>query len=306
MKQNDNINDTFLAKWLNNELSEKELIDFKQSKDYHLYVKIAEKSKSFSIPKFNQEKVYQNIQEKIKEQQNTKVVKLIPNWVYSVAAVLVIAFGLSLFFNKNTTIYCKQGEQLAYVLPDGSNVQLNGESNISFNKKKWEKDKRNLKLKGEAFFKVQKGSRFSVETQQGTVSVLGTQFNVKSIKNYLSVECYEGKVSVVNNHHQNILTPGKAVVLHQQNQQKFNIYNNTPLWFSQQYVYNATPLFVVFKDLKNIYNIEVENTNVDLSQKYTGKLVTHNLEKDLSLVCIPMDINFQIEKNLVKIRPLNE
>jgi transmembrane sensor len=41
----------------------------------------------------------------------------------------------------------------------------------------WSKE-RTLSLEGEAFFEVQKGSKFSVVTSDGIVEVLGTSFDV--------------------------------------------------------------------------------------------------------------------------------
>ena len=50
---------------------------------------------------------------------------------------------------------------------------------------KW-KNERSVNLDGEGFFKVAKGSKFDVETSAGTVSVVGTQFNVKNRKDDMS------------------------------------------------------------------------------------------------------------------------
>jgi ferric-dicitrate binding protein FerR (iron transport regulator) len=61
---------------------------------------------------------------------------------------------------------------------------LNAASKLSFNEKKWA-DQRALTLEGEAFFKVQKGQTFSVNTTAGVITVLGTQFNVKERKTIL-------------------------------------------------------------------------------------------------------------------------
>ena len=55
---------------------------------------------------------------------------------------------------------------------------------------------RKVKLTGEAYFQVSKGNTFKVVTKEGTITVLGTIFNVKSRDEKLSVFCYEGKVKV--------------------------------------------------------------------------------------------------------------
>ncbi|MGY5355284.1 FecR family protein [Wenyingzhuangia sp. IMCC45467] len=300
MKQNYKIDDTFLARWLNNELTDEELADFKQSEDYPLYQKIAKKSTLFSVPNFNEEQSFKNLQEKIKNQKQ-KVRKLVSNWVYGVAAAILIMFGLSYFMTSKTEIICNTAEQLAYVLPDGSEVRLNGNSTLFFNEKQWQKGNRTLDLEGEGYFKVKKGSNFSVCTNQGTVTVLGTQFNVQTLKKYLAVECYEGKVNVKNSKYESVLTPGKGVKFLENKKENYQINSTEPNWVTNNYQYNAVPLSVVFKDLENVYKVKVKNNGIDLSQLYSGKLVINNLEKAIKVICKPMNINYVINKDIITI-----
>ena len=113
------------------------------------------------------------------------------------AAAFIIGFTLvSVFFSKDlTTIETMASEKTTVTLPDNSTAQLNSKSEISYSEKKWDK-KRTVNLKGEAYFKVAKGSKFDVKTTAGIVSVHGTQFNVKNRKNYFEVKCFEGLVGV--------------------------------------------------------------------------------------------------------------
>ena len=300
MKQNYHIDDTFLARWLNKDLTEEELSDFKKSEEYPLYKKIAEKSTLFKVPEFNQEQSFIAIKDRLAHQK-TKVRKLVPNWVYSVAAAVLLMFGLSYFMNNDTKIICNYGEQLAYSLPDGSEVLLNGNSKIHFDEKKWKNNKRVLELEGEGYFKVKKGSKFSVKTDEGVVSVLGTQFNVQTAEKYLAVECYEGKVSVKNKTFETLLTPGKGIKLLDGDKEKYNISQEYPNWTVSIYEYNAVPLSIVFKDLENVYKLKIKNKKVDLTQLYTGKLVKNNLDKALQLICKPMNIKYIIAQDLVTI-----
>ena len=204
---NINKDDIFLARWINNELSPKELDEFKSSPDFLMYQKIAQKSLEFTAPEFNKEKVFNSVQDKIN--QKTKVRSLFSGWMYVAAASVAILFGLFFFLNQPTEFSTDFGEQLAVKLPDNSKVLLNSKSSISFNEKEW-KYNRTVKLEGEAYFKVQKGEKFTVITKEGTVAVLGTQFTVNSDENYFEILCFEGKVLVNSKEHKSILTKGKA------------------------------------------------------------------------------------------------
>lgn len=296
-----NRDDTFLARWLNNELSENELKKFQSSEDYLLYKEIAEKSKLFSIPDFKQEITYQNIQTALASKEKTKVRKLVPNWAFAVAASIALLFGITLLFNQNNTITTVTGEQLAVNLPDGSYVKLNGQSSLSFSKKEWKNGVRTLELSGEGYFKVKKGSTFSVKTEEGTVTVLGTQFNVHVEKEYLDVECYEGKVRVRNEGLQAILTKGKGVKFINDVKKMHEFTIVEPGWIHNVYQYNATPLSVVFNDLENVYNITVDASLINTSQEFSGKLISDDLEKALEIICKSMDINYKFEGKTVLI-----
>ncbi|NIJ43862.1 ferric-dicitrate binding protein FerR (iron transport regulator) [Wenyingzhuangia heitensis] len=297
MNKNYHIDDTFLAKWLNNELTEEELTAFKKSEDYALYQKIADKSRQFKVPVFNQNKVYQKIQNQLEQQNSVK--KLVPIWFYAVAASVLILLGTTFFFTNKTNYNSAIGQQISYVLPDGSNVQLNGESSISFSKRQWEKGNRNLELDGEGFFKVKKGSVFSVTTKEGVVTVLGTQFNVQTVKKYLAVECYEGKVNVKSDLAEFVLTPGKGVRFLDNNTKKYNTVNTEPNWLTKQYQYNAIPLSVVFKDIENVYKVKIINKGVNLENKYSGVLIKKDLEKALNVISKSMNFKYVVKRNEV-------
>lgn len=87
----------------------------------------------------------------------------------------------------------------AIVLPDGSQVQLNHHSSISFKKNF---TPRTIHLDGEAFFTVVPGKyAFIVTTPYGNVEVLGTEFNVKTTSNQLVVDVKKGIVELKTAYH---------------------------------------------------------------------------------------------------------
>lgn len=80
------------------------------------------------------------------------------------------------------------------VLPDGSIALLNSNSSIAYQPGF---EPRTVMQKGEVFYVVEKStSLFSVESENGTVEVLGTQFNLKSSEEKLEVEVEQGKVQL--------------------------------------------------------------------------------------------------------------
>lgn len=288
--------DTFLAKWLNKDLTEEERIAFEETEEYKEYAKIVEKMELFEAPVFNKDATFENIQKRIKPQ--SKVVKLVPNWVYSVAASIAILLGVFYFVGKDTVYKTSYGEQLALVLPDGSKVQLNAKSKLSFDEKDWEEGRRNLTLNGEGYFIVQKGSKFTVNTNQGSVSVLGTEFNVKRVDEYFEVKCFEGKVSVKSLKEEAVLTQGKGF----QKTKGFDAVNTTfenesPLWVNGESTFIETPLKYVIQELEKQYNISIDASSVNTNQQFTGTFTNKNRDVALQSVFIPLQIVVTIDKS---------
>ena len=189
----------FLAKWLEGTISDQELESLVSEDDYIAYKKLKngfdllEKLERPVSPSFNV------VKNKIDQKQNDKKHHQYYKLGFSIAATILVIFGLFFAFNSQEISYeTPYAEQKTVSLPDGSEVVLNAKSDINFTEKEWETN-RNIKLNGEAFFKVKKGSTFTVQTSNGQVTFLGTQFNVKDTGAFFEVVCYEGKVSVTNN-----------------------------------------------------------------------------------------------------------
>ena len=288
--------DTFLARWLNKDLTEQEHIAFEKTEEYKEYAKIIEKSDLFEAPIFNQEETFNKIQNKIKSQQ--KVRKLVLNRIYSIAASVALLFGIFYFIGKDTVYKTSYGEQLAVVLPDGSKVQLNAKSKISFDKRDWQKGKRNVTLNGEGYFKVQKGSKFTVETELGSVSVLGTQFNVKRTQGYFDVKCFEGSVRFKDASDEIILTPGKGYQKIKGAVGKNTVFETiSPSWISGESSFVETPLAYVVKELEKQYKVSIETGSVNMNQLFTGSFSNKNRDVALKSVFIPLQIVVTIDES---------
>lgn len=92
-----------------------------------------------------------------------------------------------------------KGQKLAFTLPDGTRVRLNAGSKI-LTPESFTGAKRQVSLVGEAFFEVTEdpSKPFYINTEEVTVKVLGTSFNVKAypLENDIRVAVATGKVSV--------------------------------------------------------------------------------------------------------------
>ena len=293
--------ENYLAKWLNNELSEEEVAKFKESKEYASYKKLRDVTDTLTAPEFDMDKAWNNLNKR-KSLQETKVIKLNPFKKYlGIAAAIVLVFTASYLYyaNLNEKVYTQYAERAEVVLPDASEIKLNADSKISYSKKNWD-NKRDVALDGEAFFKVAKGKRFTVTTDNGTVTVLGTQFNVENREDYFEVACYEGLVSVQHNNEKIKLPAGNSLIVVKGERRTMEIpKNGEPSWLSNESSFKSIPLKFVLDEFKRQFNMEISTQNIDTDQFFTGSF--SNTDRDLALKSIsaPSQIKFKLEGKTV-------
>ncbi len=104
--------------------------------------------------------------------------------------------------NDPQTIHTPAGSNIKLILADGTKVWLNSASTLRFFGN-MRGDERQVELQGEAYFEVTKwtdeqGQRkhFFVHSEQQTVEVLGTKFNIKNYKDdpFSTTSLYEGAI----------------------------------------------------------------------------------------------------------------
>jgi transmembrane sensor len=288
------MNDKLLHKYLNNEISPEELQQLKESEVYRDYLKIAEATKDLEAPVYQDERVWQKIRSAT--HNKPKVISLQWKSLLKYAAVLAVIISALLFFNTGIeTVEAGIAEQKSFTLPDQSEVVLNADSKISYNEKKWNKN-RSLNLEGEAYFKVAKGKTFKVETPLGTVTVLGTRFNVQSRQNHFHVSCYEGIVTVNFDNINIQLTEGNSVIIEAGKvvAQPF-ISASQPGWMFQESTFENSNIRLVLDELKRQYNIQVNLNNVDETLRFTGAFTHNNLESALKTICLPLQLNYSVD-----------
>ena len=123
-----------LAKWLNDEMTDKELIEFQSESDFHLYQKIKLYSSELEVPHFNEQQLFSKVMEANKE--TPKVIAMRPNWFLRIAAIVVIGLGLLYTYTTFTTTseMAEKGKKTSFSLPDNSEVVLNSDSEIEYEK----------------------------------------------------------------------------------------------------------------------------------------------------------------------------
>jgi ferric-dicitrate binding protein FerR (iron transport regulator) len=177
--------------WIENNPAKAELVD--KAKDLVLGISFDKDFVDKEKIAFEWDKLEIKIQaKKIKPKRKVRFLKQ-----FSVAVSLLLLISAGFYFiNSNTKITHNTnfGEILNIKLQDGSDVTLNSNSRLSY----YKNESRKVWLSGEAFFQVDKkvvtNSKFWVLTDDLSVEVYGTSFNVNTKKKKTDVFLEEGNI----------------------------------------------------------------------------------------------------------------
>ena len=203
----------------------------------------------------------------------------------AVGAIILVGWWL---FLDPTSYQSGLAETQVISLPDDSRVTLAPSSTISLHESDWPQS-RELELQGEAFFEVEKGSSFTVHTDFGDVTVLGTSFNVKARQKIFTVACSTGKVRVdISGQNAIVLEPGDAVrfegghlMEEAQNPAQIGSWSSGGFRHYQ----NKVPLIEVVEDLELQFGITFSgHEQITATEEYTGFFTTSDLEQALEHV----------------------
>ncbi|MEJ2113296.1 MAG: FecR family protein [Flavobacteriaceae bacterium] len=289
-----------IKKWLDNELNTHELEAFKKLEDYDELISLDTNLQDFKAEDYDTSIELNKLKDTIKV---TKVNKLKLIWInplLRVAAILAICFSVYYYTTSlDTTVSTLASQKTFIELPDASNVSLNAKSFITFNKKKWN-DVREVELEGEAFFKVSKGSTFNVITSSGTVTVYGTEFNVKQRDNYFEVICYEGLVGVTYKSQQTKLSPGDSfLIIDGKLIAKEKEISTTPSWLHNESQFESLPYIQVIAEFERQYNVKINSDAVDTDQLFTGGFSHNNIDVALKSITLPLHLTYSKINNTI-------
>jgi ferric-dicitrate binding protein FerR (iron transport regulator) len=260
--------------------------------------KIQRFASGYSIPKkYTKEESFQHLRAKMAVQRKPEKQsrRIIYYWAAAASVLLIISFVSVFAVFAPTKVLTANGEHTAFDLPDGSEVFLNAGSKIKYAERSF-KQKRVLKLQGEAFFLVQKGSPFLIKTSRGTVEILGTSLNVFSRDNRFEVSCLTGKVKVSSNGHSEIITPGERTALENGTLVKYSgePVDNMATWRFGVYHFVQTPLISIFDELERQFDVKIYGTGFE-NRLFTGNFSNQKLNEILDTICLPMGLAYEIK-----------
>ncbi|MGA3014417.1 MAG: FecR domain-containing protein [Bacteroidales bacterium] len=217
------------------------------------------------------DKEWNELQQKLFFEEKPKQGRIISfyyNKMLRVAAIILLLVVPSIFLiwhfirpeqkQLDASLAIKAGQ-----LPDGTSVTLNKGTTLEY-PAVFRGNKRNITLKGEAFFEVKhdESKPFIVNNRNVRVEVLGTSFyvNTNAPNNTIEVVLNSGSVAVYfddNKKNCLFLSPGEKAEINPDQEKMSKDVNTDPnyrSWMTHHFIYNNEPLAVIIADLNKVYH----------------------------------------------------
>lgn len=293
-----------LSDWFRSDCAGKELRNYVESK--------WEAASGSSIPADLKERMFRKIQSRIEsvkeEKKSIRRLSFRSIMRYVAIGLLVVSAGIGGHLltrhsepdgpSKDYRVFASKGQKANVVLPDGSKVWLNSDSEIKYTNL-YGDGERIVSLDGEAFFEVAKDSlnRFVVQAGDLAIEALGTAFNVKAYQedNQSIVTLFQGKVKTSVGQDEAFLLPDQAVTyLKSSGQMKKSTLNDASracLWRNNELAFNDEALSEIAVLLDRMYNVRVVfKTEKVKSLRFTGVITNNSLDNIIELISLTAPI----------------
>ncbi len=229
------------------------------------------------------------------------------------AALILISLGVAAVYLGNPDLFSRKisiatnfdQKNIEISLPDGSRIFLNRNSELSY-RSNFGKISRKVTLSGEAFFEISadKSKPFVINAGEAKVKVVGTSFNVITKNSESAVEVYvkTGEVLLSDNSGSRSLAidPGYIGVMDSKLSEKtLNKNPNYLSWNTGLLVYNGQKLDVVFRDLKRVYNMDIEVSDPGiLENRWTSPISNQPQDTIIRLICASFNLSYTKDGNV--------
>lgn len=275
----------------------------------------------FEMPQHDDDALFARIQQNKSQQVGFKEVNnksSRPQWKVAASIVLILAvlsLSMGLYFEKwkseKKIVKTAKTQEKTFLLPDSSKVVLHHNSSVTYTKPF--NSKREIDLKGEAYFEVEHDEQkpFIVYVDSSYVKVLGTKFVVSEYSSSKGVEVAvkSGRVELGSQHNSDDgsrtidkLSSGSSIEIPMD---KVGVQSrgSTPQiseevksdelldWVEGKMIFRNTPLQNVITDLENRYGVRIIVNDSDiLDNRFTSSFDNESLNQVMKVLRITFDI----------------
>ncbi|MDR0332763.1 MAG: FecR domain-containing protein [Dysgonamonadaceae bacterium] len=264
-------------------------------------------------------RIYAHIRSKISSEKKSTALPLFWKKTMRWAAIFVLpilsVFGVYHFISNQkwysenpVVITVPKGEKAEVTLADGSRVQINSASSLTYSRC-FNRKERRVQLVGEAFFEVAQNKKrpFIVETTEMEIRAIGTAFNVRSYTedSAVSVILVEGKVKVSTSDQETILSENQRATLYKSTRKlttdvvrasDFTIWTNSSLYFDNQ------SFDEIAHTLSRVFDVEIRFVSDELrSIRFSGTLNVSNIRNALDILSLTSPMKYEMNGAVVEL-----
>ncbi len=210
-------------------------------------------------------------------------------WMITAAAVaLVLITILTLkVVNMPRDLHLPSAEVM--VLPDGVSIALSHTSaGISYSSS----SPRKLALQGNAFFQVSSGAPFEVRTDWGSVTVLGTSFEIIQDQVF-EVTCFTGRIEISVQDQTYVLKANEKLRWdHQETPRLLPVENRWPRWIDDALMASKLDLHSISSLLEYYHKIEIHENETGY-RLFRGQLPLDSLGESFKILENALSIQFR-------------
>lgn len=241
-----------------------------------------------------------------------KIRSLRPWRIAAVAASFLLLLSIAWFLFAPTESGSMQyattyGERKEIVLPDGSTVLMNANTQLEWDSD-WESKKvRRVKIEGEAFFDVQhlnENTQFIVETDQLNVRVTGTTFNVRDRNGDVDVFLNSGKVNLELNEgaEKNIpMDPGQEAEFDRESGDlvinEARTLSKSASWVEGMFEFENEYLPEILASFEDLYGVNFDIRNEELLEKRMDLSLPYSADWDLLRQALEIALKVELIEN---------
>ena len=258
------------------------------------------------------EEVYERLYTRIKENIESREKKSHRRFSFVclpiIAALAVYELGLdSKVDTLPLVVTAESGERAKVQLPDGTKVNINSASQISY-PHDFNGEKRIVELDGEAYFEVtpDKERPFVVKAAGLEITVLGTAFDVCAYKDdsEVSVVLLTGKVDVASESDRYVMQPDEKLVYDRNTgtMQVGKVYSKEYVeWTDGNLRFENESLENIVKVLSRVYNVKIVFDSAFPEGQYffTGSIGSGGITNALDILSMTSSLHYEVRDSVI-------
>lgn len=207
-------------------------------------------------------------------------------------------------------VSAESGERAKVQLPDGTQVNINSASQISYPQNFGSKE-RVIELDGEAYFEVtpDKERPFIVKAAGLEITVLGTSFDISAYKDDpdVSVVLLTGKVDVTSTQGHCVMQPDEKLVYNKQTglMTVGKVYSKEYVeWTNGNLRFENESLEDIVKILSRVYNVKIVFDQDFPKEKYffTGSIGSGGITNALDILSMTSALHYEVRDSVIVLR----